>query len=114
MANAVPNTIVLVVDGKSVEVKNANPLNSQVGDALKDPKEFKAFAKDPAAFAKRFGLTIDPDVSALLSKSIGTAISLEELRSGGGNVRPSAVLWAVAVGVYSLAATKIAVAALEE
>jgi hypothetical protein len=113
MAQAEPSTITLQLDGKTVEVKTPSPLNAQINDVLNDPKEFQSFASDPAAFTKRFGLSIDPDISNRLKESIGTAKSLDDLRSGRGTPI-AATVWAIAVAAYSLSSTKIAVAFLEK
>ncbi|MEA2935863.1 MAG: hypothetical protein QOD74_2509 [Variibacter sp.] len=101
----------LVVDGKNVDLKTPEKRNNDLNLSLKNAGDFKAFTADPAGFASRFGLSIDKDIAAKLASSLSKFDSLASLQAAqdkGSLV--AATVWAVAVGAYSVASTKIAVA----
>jgi hypothetical protein len=100
----------MVVDGKVINIKTAEKMNFELNKALVDPNNFKLFANDPKAFVKGYKLDIDTDISNQLSRKLKGVASLETLRSMSGDGTVEATVWAVAVGAYSVASTKIAVA----
>lgn len=102
-------TLSLLVDGKNVEIKNEKETQIDLNNALQDPAKFKEFAKNPATFAKEYGLQIDEALSAQLSSKLKDAGSVDDMQNvvDGAN---EATVWAVASGSYSVASSKIAVA----
>ncbi|MEC5289576.1 hypothetical protein VSX64_01375 [Aurantimonas sp. C2-6-R+9] len=102
-------TLSLLVDGKSVEIKNEKETQTELNNALQDPDKFKEFAKSPAAFAKEYGLQIDEALSAQLSSKLKDVQSVGDMQKvmRGTN---EATVWAVASGSYSVASSKIALA----
>ena len=112
MAEIRASQLTILVDGKSIEIKNPSKLNLEFNKALIDPMQFQSFVADPKAFAERFDLQIDPEVSSALAEKLSGINSLDDLqmlRQGGDEV-PGATVWAVAVGAYSVATSKIAIA----
>jgi hypothetical protein len=83
-------------------------------EALKDPGQFKEFAKDPAGFAKSHGVQIDPALAAQLTAKLKGKQSLTEAQrmaddeNGGGNFTAGAV----AMGAFAASDTKIAAVAI--
>jgi hypothetical protein len=77
-------------------------------DALSDPHQFKQFARDPAGFAKGFGVKIDPALSSQLASKLHGHASLADLHkataAGNGNFTAAAA----AMGVVSVSDTKLA------
>jgi hypothetical protein len=112
MAEVKASTLSLNVDGRIVDIKTPEKKNFELNAALQNPSDFREFAKDPAGFAKKFGLVIDKDISQQLSKKIASFDSLgnfqQFLKAGGGE--SEATLWAVAEGSFSVSSSKIAVA----
>lgn len=113
MAEIKTTTLSLLADGKTIEIKKPSKLNFEFNKALQDDAQFLKFANDPAAFAKTFDLTIDPSVSGALAGKLQGVKSLGDLQAlyrGGDEGSAGATAWAVAVGAYSVATSKIAVA----
>ncbi len=106
-------TLSLDIAGKIIEVKKSSKRNFDLNKALLRPEDFQKFVTDPKSFAAKFDLAIDNDISATLSAKLDGMNSLDDLRSVLVTPDPfgpvGATLWAVAVGVYSVASTKIAV-----
>jgi hypothetical protein len=111
MPKITPTSLSLQVDGKSVELHSDTSKVFEMNKALANPTGFKDFANDPKAFAAKFGLGIDQQVSHQLKSKLTGVASLGELRAihdgDGGN---GATVWAVAGGAYSISSSKIAVA----
>lgn len=106
MAEIKSSTIALMLDGKKIEIKNPTKLNLEFNKALIDDVQFSQFISDPAGFAQKFDLHIDPDIAIKLAstlKGLGSVRDLDKLTAGSG-----ATAWAIAQGAYSLASTKIA------
>jgi hypothetical protein len=110
MAGIKVQTIDIVFDGKTVQVKNPEKGSFELNKALHDPVEFKKFVIDPKIFVKNYGLEIDGTISAKLSEMIGGYDSLEQLKNVSADLTNAATGWAVAAGSYSIATSKIAVA----
>ena len=110
MPKITPKSLSLQVDGKSVELHSDTSKVFEMNKALANPAGFKDFANDPKAFAAKFGLGIDQQVSHQLKgklTGVGSLSELTALHGGGGN---GATVWAVAGGAYSISSSKIAVA----
>ena len=107
-------TLSLQIGDKIVEVKKPSKRNFELSRALIKPEEFKKFAADPKGFASNFDLKIDNDISTELKTRLNGIGSLDDLNAvivGPNPINPvGATLWAVAVGVYSITSTKVAVA----
>ena len=105
-------TLDLIVDGKKINVKTQEKKNFELNKALGNKDKFAKFVANPRDFVKAFKLDIDHDISAKLSDKLSGIGSLEELVRirGGDDGGGDATVWAVAVGAYSMASTKIAVA----
>jgi hypothetical protein len=102
-------TLVLEADGKRIEVKKPSRMNFDLNKALNNPADFQQFVADPAAFAQRFDLTIDPEVSTALRTRLSGFESLAAARAiSEGTVQ--ATVWAIASPAYSFATSKIAFA----
>lgn len=114
MAEIKTTNLSFLVDGKTIEIKKPSKLNFEFNKALQDDAQFAKFVSDPAAFAKKFDLTIDPSVSGALAGKLHGVKSLGDLqalyRGGDGEGGAGATAWAVAAGAYSVATSKIAVA----
>jgi hypothetical protein len=100
----------LLVDNKTIQIKNAQKGNFALNKALTKPAEFKKFVADPKAFAATFGLDIDKDVALKLADMASGFGSLDELKTAAPDMTVAATAWAVASGSYSIASSKIAVA----
>lgn len=105
-------TLRLTVDGnKSIDVKLASKRGAELNRALLDPANFKEFAADPKKFVGKFDFQIDRDISDQLTAKLTGIKDLEELKKFVNPIDPVAsTVWAIAVGSYSLASSKIAVA----
>ena len=105
-------TLDLIVDGKKINVKTHDKRNFELNKALANKENFAKFVSNPRDFVKTFKLDIDHDISAKLSDKLSGIANLEELIriKGGDDGGGDATVWAVAVGAYSMASTKIAVA----
>ena len=105
-------TLDLIVDGKKINVKTHEKRNFELNKALTNKDKFAEFVANPRDFVKAYKLDIDNDISARLSDKLSGIGSLEELVRirGGDDGGGDATVWAVAVGAYSMASTKIAVA----
>ena len=103
-------SIDLLVNGKTIEIKNETRGNFALNKALMQPEQFQKFAANPQDFAAGFGLNIDKDIALQLSEMVGGFTSLEELRNAGPDLTVAATAWAVAAGAYSVASSKIALA----
>jgi hypothetical protein len=80
-------------------------------EALNDPHQFKSFAADPAGFAQKHGVTIDPALSDQLASKLKGHNSLAEVQAkpaGGGNFTAAAV----ALGAFAHTDTKIGAVAI--
>lgn len=107
------NTLSLVADGREIQIKTPTKRNLQLNVALQNPGGFQEFARDPAAFAHRFDLEIDPAISARLADSLRDIPDLDTADRVLGRPGPETVgatLWAVAQGAYSVSSSKVAVA----
>jgi len=100
--------IQLVIDGKPIDVQVENQRTEELNAALRDPEQFRLFAKDPKAFVAKFGMQIDKEVSDQLAKKLVGKSDLSKLSSGAE--MPQATIWAVAEGIYSVSSSKVAVA----
>jgi hypothetical protein len=78
----------LVVDGKTIEIKKPSRRNFELNKALLNPGAFQDFARNPRAFAARYDLNIDADISLALSTRLQGITTLKEARS---LVTPTAV-----------------------
>lgn len=100
----------LVADGKIINIKTPEKKNFELNKALLNDAEFAKFASNPKEFAKKYKLNIDKSVSDQLASKLNGINRIDDLarisRDDGGE----ATVWAVAVGAYSMASTKIAVA----
>jgi len=105
-------TLKLVVDGnRTIDIKVESKRNAELNKAFQDPKQFVEFAKDPKKFAAGYGISIDREISDQLVTKLHGLESVEAVNRFVNPIdRVGATLWAVAVGVYSVASTKIAVA----
>ena len=102
----------LNVDGKIVELKNETKKNFELNKALNEPEGFKEFAKNPKDFVAKYNLNIDEEISKRLAEKLSRVRDLKDLKNlvHDGSNPIGATLWAVAVGSYSIASSKIAVA----
>lgn len=102
-------TLSLFVNGKTVEIKKPSKLNFELNKELNTDVGFASFLQDPKAFAKKYDLEIDQDLSNQLKAKLAGFSSLDELQKlkGGDS---GATAWAVAAGSYSIASSKVAVA----
>lgn len=107
-------TLSLDIAGKIIEVKKPSKRNFDLNKALLRPEDFQKFVTDPKSFAAKFDLAIDDDIATTLSAKLDGLTNLNDLKTVLVSPDPfgpvGATLWAVAVGVYSVASTKIAVA----
>lgn len=114
MSEIKTNTISLVVNGKTIEIKTPTKLNFELNKELATDGGFTAFVSDPQAFAKKYDLNIDADIANQLKTKLSGIKNLSEMQAymgkGGGEGGAGATAWAVAVGAYSIASTKIAIA----
>ena len=101
----------LVVDGKSVEIKNPQKGNFDLNKSLLTDEGFAKFADNPQKFAKEHGLSIDKDISAVLASKMKGLKSLEEAHRILNPMEMRATtVWAVVSAAYSVATAKVAVA----
>jgi hypothetical protein len=105
-----PKSLELSVDGKAIDLKSSKSAAHKINVALGDPAKFKTFAADPKSFLAGHGVTIDDALAVHLQSRLSGVTSLDHLKIVGGGDDPGATAWAVAVGAYSIASTKIAVA----
>ena len=105
-----PKTLELAVDGKSIDLKSSRTAAHKINVALGDPAKFKSFAADPKGFLAGHGVAIADDLAAHLQSRLTGVISLDHLKTVSDGDTPSATAWAVAVGAYSIASSKIAIA----
>lgn len=106
------------VDGHKITHEMTSKASAhKLNDALKDPGQFKEFAKDPAGFSKSFGVHIDPALATQLASKLKGRGSLAEVQrmaddggdgNGGGNFTAAAV----ALGALAPGDTKIAAVAI--
>lgn len=100
-----------VDDGKIIDVKVNSKRNSELNKALLDPAKFQEFSKNPKAFAAKYDIKIDREISDQLATKLDGINDMEMLKRF---VNPidlvGATVWAVAAGAYSLASSKVAVA----
>jgi hypothetical protein len=101
-----------MVDGRRLEIKNVSKLNLELNTALVDDQQFAEFAANPQAFAARYNLTIDREISDALKERLTGMKSLVEAQRAVVHPidRVGTTVWAVAAAVFSLATAKIAVA----
>lgn len=106
------NTLRLNVDdNKTIDVKVDSKRNAELNRALLNPEKFQEFSKNPKAFAEKYDLKIDKQISDQLVTKLDGIKDLDMLSKYVDPVSMrSATVWAVAVGAYSLASSKIAVA----
>jgi hypothetical protein len=112
MPKITPKSLSLHVDGKSVELHSDTSKVFEMNKALANSAGFKDFANDPKAFAAKYGLGIDQQVSHQLKGKLTGVGSLGELTAmqGSGDGGNGATVWAVAGGAYSISSSKIAIA----
>lgn len=106
------DNISLNVDGKTIELKNAQLGNADLNTALDDPTKYKEFIADPKGFAAIYGLTIDDNAANHLSVVLSGTQNVSEVDSKvfRDPSRVGATVWAVASGSYSVSSSKVAVA----
>lgn len=102
----------LMVDGRRLEIKNLSKLNLELNAALVDDQQFAEFTANPQAFAARYNLAIDREISDTLKERLTGINSIVEAQRAVVHPLDSigTTVWAVAAGVYSLATAKVAVA----
>ncbi|MFE4822250.1 hypothetical protein ACFRFU_38695 [Streptomyces sp. NPDC056704] len=104
----------LLLDGKTVQIKNDVRGNFAFNKAIQTPEGWQQFTEDPKSFAASHGLEIDPDIALRLKESLVGIESLDKardtIRPGGIGNPVGATVWAIAEGAYSLSSSKVAVA----
>lgn len=78
--------------------------------ALQTASGFADFKANPRSFAARFNVAIDATLSNKIKSSLRGIDSLKAARTKLGTNPRAATAWAVAVGAYSIASSKIAIA----
>lgn len=102
--------LVLIADGKEIELKNPSRKNIEINKALQDPAKFREFAIDPAKFLAGFDIRIDPEVSRELIAKLAGMSNLDDAKKLLEDNISTATIWAVAAGAYSTATGKILIA----
>lgn len=105
-------TLKLTVDGnRTIDIKTESKRGAELNKDLLDPARFAEFADNPKEFAAKYGISIDREISNQLSIKLKGLNSLEAVHHfvNPGD-RVGATAWAIAVGSYSIASSKIAVA----
>ena len=106
-----PKTMSLVVDGKTIEIKNQKRQNGALNRSLLSEANWKAFVADPKGYAAKYDLTIDDTIAGQLRDQLKDVGSLEEATTIFDRLGWRATtVWAVVAGAYSTASTKVAVA----
>lgn len=105
-----PKSLQLNVDGKSIDLNASKAAAHKINVALSNPAAFKTFSADPKSFLAGHGVTIGDDVASHIQSRLSGVASLEQLKIAGGDDPAPATAWAVAVGAYSIASSKIAIA----
>jgi hypothetical protein len=116
MARISPKTLNLVADGKTIEVKKPSKKNFELNKDLVDPQNFRDFVTDPKTFLAKYDLQVDADIASKLKEKLKGLNNLDDLSKvfpvhGGDPDNPrGATVWAVALGAFSFATSKVAVA----
>ena len=108
-----PKTLSIIADGKTLEVKKQSKKNFALNKDLADPVKFQEFASDPKAFAAKYDLALDADISNAVKAKLTGIKNLDMAREILGSHDPGrvgATLWAVVSGAFSVASAKVAVA----
>lgn len=104
-------TLNIVADGKPIDIKVESKRNADLNKALLDPANFAEFAKNPKGFAARYDLNIDREISDQLVTKLHGIGSLKTLNRYINPIETTgATVWAVALGAFSVATSKVAVA----
>lgn len=103
--------LTLNLDGKTIEFKNLKKRGfTSLNKAVLTNEGYANFANNPKKFASQFGIVIDDELSNKLNSILKGSQSMEELKEAASGSIQQATLWAVVLGAYSIATTKVAVA----
>jgi hypothetical protein len=106
--------VTIDVDGQKISHDMGSKESARkLNDALKDPGQFKDFARDPAGFSKGYGVHIDAGLAHQLAAKLKGRQSLADVQAmpddnGGGNFSAAAV----AMGAFAATDTKIGAVAI--
>jgi hypothetical protein len=90
MTNKSPNVTISIND-RTIEVPTNDAKAFELNKSLLNPNEFKRFAEDPMAYASRYDIKIEKELSADISTALKGFDSLEQAKQVMGELRPNDV-----------------------